>query len=548
MAGPSIAVRVLGDLSGLGRSLDQAGTRAQGVASRAQRSFGTFLAGVNRTGVLGPFGAALEGINESVGSILENGKRIGPGMIAAGGAVAGVGAILSAVGSKEQAAHQQLEAAIGATGHAYGEYGKQIAGAVRHEEKFGDTAHETYDALRVLTQATHNTRTGLSLMNTVSDVAAAKHIGLSEAALLVGKVYNGNTKLLKQFGIVVDKNTHLTKDGQTATQALAKVVGGQASAAANTFAGRLDAIKARLTDAVAMFGQKYGPALQAAGIAVMALGTIWTTIGPIIAGMELATMWPVLLVVGAIVALIAIGYVLYRNWGTIWHGIHAAVLFVWDWIKKNWPLLLGILLGPIALAVVLIIRNWDRVKAALSALLAWIRGAWNAVATFFGGIASRIGAVFSGAWSSIQNAAAAASSWIRGRFNDVVTFFTKMPGRIASAAAGMWHGISDAFRDMLNILIGFWNKLHFKMPSFDTHIPGVGKIGGFDVGMPKIQPLATGGFITSPGLFYLHAGEAVTPAAPRGPAVNIEHATFSEGVDIDLLMRRVAFEARRQAI
>src|SRR5262249_184367 len=161
----------------------------------------------------------------------------------------------------------------------------------------------------------------------------------------LGKVYNGNTKLLKQFGIVIDKTTGKTADNQTATQALAGVLAGQAAQASDTFAGKLTAIKTKLEDGAAAFGQKYGPALQTVGVAVVAVGWMGTVAGPIIAGVELATLWPILAIVAAIAALIAIGYVIYRNWSTIWAGIQAAIAAVWDWIKTYWPLLAGMLLG-----------------------------------------------------------------------------------------------------------------------------------------------------------------------------------------------------------
>ena len=126
-------------------------------------------------------------------------------MIGAGGAIAGVGAGLSAIGSKEQASHQQLQAAISATGHDYEEYGKKIEGAIKHQENFGNSANETQDALRILTSATNDPAKALQFWNTTADLAAAKHISLSDAATKVGKAYNGNTRILKEFGIQVAK-------------------------------------------------------------------------------------------------------------------------------------------------------------------------------------------------------------------------------------------------------------------------------------------------------------------------------------------------------
>jgi hypothetical protein len=71
------------------------------------------------------------------------------------------------------------------------------------------------------------------------------------------------------------------------------------------------------------------------------------------------------------------------------------------------------------------------------------------------------------------------------------------------------------------------------------------------VGVPYISPikgLAQGGLITETGLFYGHAGEAVIPAPANlgGPVLKIEHAHFNDEMDMDVLMRRVAWLARSQ--
>ena len=548
MAGPSIAVRVLGDLSGLGKSLGDAGTKAAGVASQGTAAFKTFLGSVNATGALGPLGGMLDQIASGIQNLADGGKKVGPVMAGAGVAVTGLGAGLSAFGSKEQAAQQQLSQAIANTGHSYDDYGDAIEGAIKHGENYGHTSEDTQKALQRLTEATHDPAKALELLSTAEDVSASKHEDLGTAAGQVGKVFNGNKKLLKDFGIQLDANTGLTKDGKTATEALAEVTRGQAAAAQDTFAGKLDAVKAKLTDSVAQLGQKYGPALQGIGVAVTLLGTIWSTVGPIIAAMELATMGPILLIVGAVVALVAIGYVLWRNWDTIWGGIKAAIGAVWDWISTYWPLLLGILLGPIALAVALIYMYWDQVKAGVAAVIDFIQYVWNGLVGFFAGLPGRVAGFFAAIWDGIKNGASSAIDWVRTQLDNLVSWVSGIPGRIGSAAAGAFDGLSGAFKEAYNFIARTWNGLEFSLPSVDTHIPGVGKIGGWSIGTePKLPILASGGLITSSGLVYAHAGEAITPYPPS-PAVHVENAHFGDAVDVDLFMQRVAWSMERQRV
>jgi phage-related protein len=67
----------------------------------------------------------------------------------------------------------------------------------------------------------------------------------------------------------------------------------------------------------------------------------------------------------------------------VWHGVLAVIQDVWTWVKRNWPLLLSILTGPIGAAVIYIIRHW-------SSLLSGIKSAWNAVIGWFAAIPGRI--------------------------------------------------------------------------------------------------------------------------------------------------------------
>src|ERR1700758_1041881 len=108
MAGPSVVVRVLGDISNLTKSFTSAGTSAQNAAAKAHSAFTSVLGTLNSTGVLGPFGEALSTIDGQMQALSEHTKSIGTAMLGLGGAAVGIGAGFAALGSKDQAAHQQL--------------------------------------------------------------------------------------------------------------------------------------------------------------------------------------------------------------------------------------------------------------------------------------------------------------------------------------------------------------------------------------------------------------------------------------------------------
>ena len=516
MAGPSVAVRVIGDTTTLQSGFDDAGAKSESAGSRIHSAFSSALATINQTGVLGPFGDALATIDDGIGKVIDNAKKIGPAMMAAGGTAVALGGTLTAIGDKDKAAQQQLQAAIEATGASYDTYADQVDAAVKHQEKFGTTADDTMGALQTLTQATHDPAEAIKLLGEASDLAAAKHEDLNTAATAIGKTFNGNNKLLTQYGVQVQTVKKGTDDAATATKiheanlsALAGVLSGQASAASDTFTGKLKGIKAEITDQVSEFGQKYGPAITAAGAAMTGLGAvievasnatkIWTGIQAAFDVVMDAN--PIMLVAIAIAALVAGVILAYDHFAafrdlvntgasvivSVFDGIKRIAEDVFSWIANNWPLLVGILFGPFGLATALIVTNW----------------------------------------------------------NSLVSFFSGIAGSIAHIFAGIWDPIYDGFKAVINNVIGAWNSLHFTLPEINI---GPVHVGGETIGVPQIPKLATGGYITSGGLAMLHAGETVSPAGVgaargNGPAVVIENASFGDGADIDLFLRKVAFAA-----
>lgn len=129
------------------------------------------------------------------------------------------------------------------------------------------------------------------------------------------------------------------------------------------------------------------------------------------------TAAPVVLITLAIVAavaLLAVGfYLLWKHVKVFREGMRAA----WSWIKANWPLLLAVILGPIGLAVGLVIKHFAAIKEAARGVVNGIKGIFNELVTFFRGLPGRIG------------------NWIK-----------KVPGiglatRIAGGAGGALHAV-----------------------------------------------------------------------------------------------------------
>jgi hypothetical protein len=116
--------------------------------------------------------------------------------------------------------------------------------------------------------------------------------------------------------------------------------------------------------------------------------SIAATAAGIFALASLSAMWPVLLVVGAVVALIAVVVLIIKYWGDLVGWFHTGVSAIQGVIDKLGPLIF--LFGPLGVAIGVVEnfgRAWDAVNKAVSAVLGVIQKVVDAV----GGAASKIG-------------------------------------------------------------------------------------------------------------------------------------------------------------
>jgi hypothetical protein len=235
------------------------------------------------------------------------------------------------------------------------------------------------------------------------------------------------------------------------------------------------------------------------------------------------------LIIVAIVAVIAIAVLLWKNWDTVSAGlakafqkIKDAAAAVWNWIKGNWPLLLAILVGPIGLAVLQIARHWDSITSAARGAFDAIRSAMASFSSWVSSSVATIGSLLhklAGYFDAPADAARAAASAIKSALGGAINYLEDLVGRARSAASS----VANAIRAPMNALISGWNGLAFRVPTVSipqVDIPGVGKIGGGHFGgqtfpFPDLPHLARGAILTRPTLFV--GGEAgreiVTPEA-----------------------------------
>ncbi len=119
-----------------------------------------------------------------------------------------------------------LDAQLKATGLSSESAAPLIAKTNAQMANLGITADQSEEALGRLIRATGNVSRATKLMGLTADLAAARHIGLSQAALIVGKVVQGTVTAFNRFGIVIKSGTSVTDALRIAQEKLA----GQAQA------------------------------------------------------------------------------------------------------------------------------------------------------------------------------------------------------------------------------------------------------------------------------------------------------------------------------
>lgn len=244
-----------------------AGT-SEKMSARVGTAFGTMGGYIG-----GEFGEILNNASTGFNNLAEAGEGMGTKLAVAGGGILALGLAFGTLGSGEQAARQQLDQAITATGASVSDYSDEIEKAISKGEDFGHSGTDTQNALAKLTETTGDVGTALSNMTLVENIAAAKHESLSAAANQLSLAMGGNSKVFKQFGIDLGTTKPTADQLNGALSLLASKLQGQAAAATDTFSGKIDSLKTHLGDMAATVGEKVTPYLGAAGSVALVLGT-----------------------------------------------------------------------------------------------------------------------------------------------------------------------------------------------------------------------------------------------------------------------------------
>lgn len=202
---------------------------------------------------------------------------------------------------------------------------------------------------------------------------------------------------------------------------------------------------------------------------------------------------PITLVIAAIGALIAIIYLLIKNWD----AVKEAASKCWDWIVQKWK-------GA---------SEWFK-----NVILTPLMTRWN---TFWTGV--KTGA--SNAWTNLQNIWSGCVGWFKSTIiSPVGSAFKGLWEGIKSFLTNPLEGIKTMFRNAFNWIIGKVNAVigglnKIKMPDW---VPG---LGGKGINIPKIPTLWKGSNYTLGGLTLVGEQGPELVNMPRGASVAPAHKT-----------------------
>jgi phage-related protein len=276
---------------------------------------------------------------------------------------------------------------------------------------------------------------------------------------------------------------------------------------------------------------------------------------------------PIFLIIAAVIALVAavvycyihfktfrdvvnaVGNALKAGFLAALHAVTAAVSAVVGFVKAHWPLILGIMTGPIGMAVVLIIKYWAQIKSGISAAVKFCE---NVIKAGFNAAAAVVAAVMRLIEGQVRNAVAAVRQilswfgqlgslfrgwWDRG-YNAVVSVASRMlgyvrsiPGRIRSALGNLGGLLFSAGKSIVQGLI---NGIKSMVGAAGSAVSGVvSEIKSFLPFSPaKKGPLAGAGNPMYSGLSIarqlaqgIRQGHSLVQAASREMAAGVNLAT-----------------------
>ena len=461
--------------------------------------------------------------------------------------------------------------------------------------KLGFAENDTELAFAQAVAVTHNTTDAHTMLATAIDLARLKHISLTDATKATTMAYEGNTRMLKQLGIEVDKGAK----GMEVIGAIADRTAGQATAYSHTYAGAMEVLGVTFDSVKEKLGERLLPTLTQFALSISSIIDKLNNLSPatydtIVKVLEFATAFglivgPILLVIGflptlaagfaflgsailpltIILAAVALGgYLLYTNWNKISPMLTQVVQAFSQFWTTVQPQIMGFLNTVIQAVQNFVTNNidtfnnmWITVQAIFVFALGFLQGLWDSTWQLLAFTLMSYLQIIQGAlqmaWGAIQIAFAVFMAIFTGKWD-------KAWGDIQQGWQNLWNGMKTFTSGILDTIGGmiasFANGFIGIINGVISGINSVGsKISGVKTTIPLIPHFDQGGYVPSTGIAMLHAGEfvlskdmlagkqqipsQVSQTTNNNTPVTI-YATINQELDLALLGNKLAFAVR----
>jgi hypothetical protein len=188
---------------------------------------------------------------------------------------------------------------------------------------------------------------------------------------------------------------------------------------------------------------------------------------------------PIGLVIAALAALTAgviYAYTHFDWFRNMVDGAWQILQSMFHWVADNWPLLLAILTGPIGLAVLAIVNNFDTIKDAFGAVRDFIANTAGQIAGIFTASWDAVTRIFVTAWDTIKSVTV-------GAVNDIIGFFDRLGGAIYGFSQNFAKFVTGFGSQMAEWLTTVW-QWGEQVVTWFRELPN--RIGGFFGGLADI--------------------------------------------------------------
>ncbi len=310
-----------------------------------------------------------------------------------------------------------------------------------------------------------------------------------------------------KFGEITDKLAEI--NWQPLIDALSQIGQGLGSIALDILSGLVDIFKWLVENPIlAEIITGIAVAISAVSTAIGIISSVMAILNPILATTEIALGPLILIILGVVAAIAAVGVIIVeciKHWDDIKEATSKAIeamkefiskgidkieeIFtnIINWIKENWQGLLLLLVNPFAGAFKLLYDNCEEFRKFIDGFVEKIKNFFKDLWTNIQNILSNIGNFFSNIFHSIGNTV---SNVFNGIWNTIKSVINCILGGIESMANGIVWGVNKVI-DVLNNL--------------NVHIPDwIPVFGGKDIGFHinqmstvSLPRLAKGGILTS---------------------------------------------------